>query len=186
MLPTTAFKKGLKIELDGDPYIIVDCNHVKPGKGVAFVKIRIKNLVNKRVIDRTFRSGEKVDKPDLTENDMEFLYVEGEQYHFMDMTNYEQFHINKDDLGDTANYLKEGTPTTVLMHNGKPIGVELPIFVELKIVKTEPGVRGDTVSGATKQAEVESGAVVLVPLFVEQDEVIKIDTRTGEYVERVK
>jgi elongation factor P len=186
MYSTTAFKKGLKIEIDGDPYAIVECQHVKPGKGVAFVKTRLKNLTNQRVVDRTFRSGEKVGKPDLAESDMEFLYADGNQYHFMDTTNYEQFHINKEDLGDAVNFLKEGTVAAILMYNGKPIGIELPIFVEFEITETEPGAKGDTVTGGTKPAIIATGASVQVPLFVNQGEVIKIDTRTGSYVERVK
>jgi elongation factor P len=186
MYSTTDFRKGLKVEIDGEPYIIVDCKHVKPGKGVAFVKTRLKNLVTQRVVDRTFRSGDKVEKPDLIESEMEYLYSEDEMYHFMNMTNYEQTHINKDDLGDAVNYLKAGTRADILFHKNKAIGVELPIFVELKIVKTEPGVKGDTVSGATKSAVLETGATVWVPLFVNQGEVIKIDTRTGNYIERVK
>ena len=186
MYSTTAFRKGLKIEIDGDPYIIVECQHVKPGKGVAFVKTRLKNLVTQKVIDRTFRSGDKVEKPDLIECEMEYLYSEDDMCHFMNMINYEQIHINKEDLGDAVKYLKEGVRTDILFHKNKAIGVELPNFVELKIVKTEPGVKGDTVSGSTKQAVVETGATVLVPLFVNQGEVIKIDTRTGNYMERVK
>ncbi len=186
MYPTNSFQKGLKIELDGDPYAIVDCQHVKPGKGVAFVKVKIKNLTNQRVIERTFRSGEKVNKPDLFESEMEFLYAEGDQYHFMNMTNYEQIHVDVDDLGESVKYLKEGIQVSILFHNNRAIGVELPIFMDLKITNTEPGLRGDTVSGATKPAVLETGATVLVPLFVEQDEVVKVDTRTGAYVERVK
>ncbi len=186
MYSTSSFKKGLKIELDNEPYIIVDCQHVKPGKGVAFVKTRIKNLVNQRVIDRTFRSGDKVAKPELEESEMEYLYPEGGQYNFMNTVNYEQIHINKEDLGDCVDFLKEGMSVSILFYKGRAIGVELPLFVELKIVKTEPGIKGDTVSGSTKPAELETGATVLVPLFVNQDEVIKIDTRTGNYVERVK
>jgi len=186
MYQTNEFKKGLKIEIDGEPFMIVDCQHVKPGKGVALVKTRLKNMVNKRVVDRTFRSGEKVDKPELNENSMEFLYVEGEQYHFMDNGNYEQLHINKEDMGDAAKFLKEGTHVSILFYNGKAIDIELPTFMELKITETEPGMKGDTVSNTTKPAILETGASIQVPLFVEQDEVIKIDTRTGSYVERVK
>ena len=137
------------------------------------------------MVDKTFRSGDKVEKPDLIECEMEFLYSEDETYHFMNMANYEQTHINKDDLDDTVRYLKEGTRTDILFHKNKAIGVELPTFVELKIVKTEPGVKGDTVSGATKSAVLETGATVWVPLFVNQGEVIKIDSRTGNYIERV-
>lgn len=186
MYSTSEFRKGLKIELDGDPYLIVDCQHVKPGKGVAFTKVKIKNLVNQRVIERTFRSGEKAGRPDLTERDMEFLYVEDDQFYFMDTNNYEQVHIEREDIGDAVNFLKEGMHTCILFFQNKAIGIELPTFVELKIVETEPGVKGDTVSGATKVAVLETGATVMVPLFVNQDEVLKIDTRTGAYVERVK
>ena len=186
MYSTSDFKRGLKIELEGEPYTIVEFQHVKPGKGGAFVRTKLKNLTTKRVIDKTFRSGEKVGKPDLAEEKMEFLYLQDDQYHFMNTEDYEQTHLNGEDLGDAVKFLKEGMEVAILFHNGKAIDVELPTFVELKITKTEPGVKGDTVSGSTKPAVLETGATVLVPLFIEEGETIKIDTRTGEYVERVK
>ncbi len=186
MYTTTDFRKGLKIEIGGEPYLIVDFQHVKPGKGGAFVRTRLKSLITGNVIDQTFRSGDRVDKPDLEEREMQFLYEAEEEYHFMDTKNYEQLFLTADQLGEGKGYLKENLVIKALFHNGKPIGVEFPNFVELKVIQTEPGVRGDTATGATKPATLESGAVIQVPLFVEGGEVIRIDTRTHEYIERVK
>ncbi|MGA2957162.1 MAG: elongation factor P [Thermodesulfobacteriota bacterium] len=186
MLTTSEFRKGLKIEISGEPYVIVDFQHVKPGKGGAFVRTRIKSLVSGNVIDMTFRSGDKVDKPDLEERDMQFLYETSGEFHFMDTNNYEQLFLNAEQLGDSKDYLKENLVIKALFHNKRPIGIEVPMFVELKVVKTEPGVRGDTATGATKPATLESGAVIQVPLFVEEGDVLRIDTRTREYITRVK
>lgn len=186
MYTTTDFRKGLKIEIGGEPYLIVDFQHVKPGKGGAFVRTRLKSLITGNVIDQTFRSGDRVDKPDLEEREMQFLYEAEGEYHFMDTKNYEQLFLTADQLGEGKGYLKENLVIKALFHNGKPIGVEFPNFVELKVIQTEPGVRGDTATGATKPATLESGAVIQVPLFVEGGEVIRIDTRTHEYIERVK
>ncbi len=186
MYTTTDFRKGLKIEIGGEPYLIVDFQHVKPGKGGAFVRTRLKSLITGNVIDQTFRSGDRVDKPDLEEREMQFLYEAEGEYHFMDTKNYEQLFLTPDQLGEGKGYLKENLVIKALFHNGKPIGVEFPNFVELKVIQTEPGVRGDTATGATKPATLESGAVIQVPLFVEGGEVIRIDTRTHEYIERVK
>jgi elongation factor P len=186
MYTTTDFRKGLKIEIGGEPYLIVDFQHVKPGKGGAFVRTRLKSLITGNVIDQTFRSGDRVDKPDLEEREMQFLYEAEGEYHFMDTKNYEQLFLTADQLGEGIGYLKENLVIKTLFHNGKPIGVEFPNFVELKVIQTEPGVRGDTATGATKPATLESGAVIQVPLFVEGGEVIRIDTRTHEYIERVK
>ncbi len=186
MYTTGEFRKGLKIEIAGEPYVIVDFQHVKPGKGGAFVRTRIKSLVSGNVIDMTFRSGDKVDKPDLEERDMQFLYETSGEFHFMDTNNYEQLFLTADQLGDSKDYLKENLVIKALFHNKKSIGIEVPMFVELKVVKTEPGVRGDTATGATKAATLESGAVIQVPLFVEEGEVLRIDTRTREYITRVK
>jgi elongation factor P len=186
MLTTSEFRKGLKIEISGEPYVIVDFQHVKPGKGGAFVLTRIKSLVSGNVIDMTFRSGDKVDKPDLEERDMQFLYETSGEFHFMDTNNYEQLFLNAEQLGDSKDYLKENLVIKALFHNKRPIGIEVPMFVELKVVKTEPGVRGDTATGATKPATLESGAVIQVPLFVEEGDVLRIDTRTREYITRVK
>lgn len=183
---TADFRKGLKIELEGEPYIIADFLHVKPGKGGAFVRTKLKSLVTGNVIDRTFRSGEKVQTPALDERNMQYLYKEGQVYNFMDSDTYEQLSLSADQLGADSNFLKENVQVRIVFHNGKPIGVELPFFVELTIVKTEPGVRGDTARGGTKPATVETGAVIQVPLFLNEGDVIKIDTRTGEYIERAK
>jgi elongation factor P len=183
---TAEFRKGLKIELEGEPYIIADFLHVKPGKGGAFVRTKLKSLVTGNVIDRTFRSGEKVQTPALEEKNMQYLYKEGQTYNFMDSDTYEQLTLSADHLGADSNFLKENIQVRILFHNGEPIGVELPFFVELTIVKTEPGVRGDTARGGTKPATVETGAVIQVPLFLNEGDVIKIDTRTGEYIERAK
>ena len=186
MYTTSDFRKGLKIEIEGEPYIIVDFQHVKPGKGGAFVRTRIKSLNSGNVIDMTFRSGDKVDTPDLEEREMQFLYETGGEYHFMDTKNYEQLFLTPDQLGENKDFLKENLVIKALFHNKRPIGVEIPMFVELKVTQTEPGVRGDTATGATKAATLESGAVIQVPLFVEEGDVLRIDTRTREYITRVK
>jgi len=183
---TADFRKGLKIELEGEPYVIIDFLHVKPGKGGAFVRTKLKSLVTGNVIDRTFRSGERVQTPALEERKMQYLYKEGERYHFMDNETFEEFTLTQDQLGENKGFLPENVELQILFHNGQPIGVELPIFVELKIVQTEPGVRGDTATGGSKPATLETGAVIQVPLFLNEDDVIKVDTRTGEYIERVK
>jgi elongation factor P len=185
MYTTTDFRKGLKIEIEGEPYIIVECQHVKPGKGAAMVKTRIKSLVSGKVLDINYRSGDKVDEPNLEEKTIQFLYLEGEEYHFMDQQNYEQLAIKKDQLGDSYGYLQENIEVRALYHNGRPIGIEVPIFVTLKIVKTEPGIRGDTASGGSKPATLETGLGIQVPLFVNEGDLVKVDTRTGAYVERI-
>ena len=186
MYQTTDFRKGLKIEYEGGLWAIVDCNHVKPGKGVAFVKTRLKNMIDNRTIDVNFRSGDKVGAPDVNEVEMQALYSDPDAWHFMNNHTYEQVSINKEDLGNAALFMKEDIKVDIMLYNGRPIGVNLPNFVELKITECEPGVRGDTAQGATKPATLETGAVVLVPLFVEEGERIKVDTRTGEYSSRVK
>ena len=186
MYSTSDFRKGLKVELNGEPFFIVDFLHVKPGKGGAFVRTTLKSLVTGNVIDRTFRSGEKVDAPDLEERTMQFLYESDGDYYFMDTESYEQLFLTEDHLGDSKYYLHENVEVSVLFHNGKPIGVEPPMFVELKVKSTEPGFKGDTAGSATKPATLESGLTVQVPLFVNEGEVLKIDTRTGRYIERVR
>ncbi len=186
MYSTTDFRKGLKIEMNGEPFLIVDFQHVKPGKGTAFVRTRLKSLVTGLVIDQTFRSGDKVDKPDLEEKEMQFLYQEGGEYHFMDTHSYEQIFLTADQLGENKDFLKENLVIKALFHNRKPIGVEIPMFIDLKVIKSEPGIKGDTATGATKPATLESGAVVQVPLFVEEGDILRIDTRTRAYITRVK
>ena len=183
---TADFRKGLKIELEGEPYVIADFLHVKPGKGGAFVRTKLKSLITGNVIDRTFRSGEKVQTPALDEKNMQYLYREGNAYHFMDNDTYEQLTLTGDQVGEDSNFLQENVKVKIVFHNGQPLGVELPFFVQLTIVRTEPGVRGDSARGGTKPATVETGAVIQVPLFLNEGDVIKVDTRTGEYIERAK
>lgn len=186
MYSTPDFRKGLKIELNGEPFVIVEFLHVKPGKGGAFVRTTLKSLITGNVIDRTFRSGEKIEKPDLEEKAMQYLYDSDGQYYFMDTETYEQLFLNADQLGDAKDYLQENVEVNVLFHNGKPIGVDVPIFVELKVASTDPGLKGDTAGGATKPATLETGMTVQVPLFVNEGDTLKIDTRTGKYIERVR
>ncbi len=183
---TTEFRNGLKIELDGEPYIIVDFQHVKPGKGGAFVRTKMKSLRSGNVIDRTFRAGEKVDTPDLEEKKMQYLYAADKDRVFMDTTSYEQIQLNEVQLGDNINYLKENMEIKVLYYKGQPINIEIPMFVELAISQTEPGVRGDTASGGSKPATLETGAVIKVPFYLNEGDVVKVDTRTGTFIERVK
>ncbi len=186
MISTNQFRRGMKIEMDSEPYIIVEFQHVKPGKGGAFVRTKLKSLISGNVLDKTFRSGEKVENPDFEETTMQFLYSDDNGFHFMDTGTYEQTLITSGDLGDITGFLKEQLEVTVQFYNGKPIGVELPIFVELVIEEAEPGVKGDTATGATKPAKLETGAVIHVPLFLNEGDIVKIDTRTGEYIERVR
>jgi len=186
LLSTSDFRNGLKIEIEGEPYAIVEFQHVKPGKGGAFVRTKLKSIKAGSVIDRTFRSGEKFDEPNLEEKEMQYLYASEGQYNFMDNKNYEQIALTEEQLGESRKYIKENMNVKILFYNEKPLGVEVPMFVELKIVKTDPGVRGDTATGGAKPATLETGAVIKVPLFMNEGEKIKIDTRTGEYIERVK
>jgi elongation factor P len=157
---------------------------VKPGKGGAFVRTKLKSLRTGNVMERTYRSGEKLDTPDLDEKDMKFLYAAGEEYTFMDTTSYEQLTFTRKQLGDGWDLLKEDMTVTILLHNEVPIGMELPVFVELKVVKTDPGVRGDTASGGSKPAVLESGATIKVPLYLDEGVVVRVDSRTREFVER--
>ncbi len=186
MYGTTELRKGTKVEIDGEPYIVVESQFVKPGKGNAFTRCRLKSLVSGNVIDRTWKSGERIKKASLEEMQMQFLYADGDQYHFMNTATYDQVAIPKDNLGDAHLYLLEQMEVAVLFHNGQPLSVELPNFVVLEITHADPGVKGNTATGSTKPATLETGAVVQVPLFVEQGERVKVDTRTGEYVERAK
>jgi elongation factor P len=181
---TAEFRKGLRIVFDGQPYAIVDFQHVKPGKGGAFVRTKLKHMKGGRVIDNTFRSGEKVELVDFEDKHMQFLYKD-DRYHFMDLETYEQVSLSADEVGDVRLYLKENTEVDVLYIDGAPVTVDLPNFVELGIVKTDPGVRGDTAQGGSKPATLETGAVVQVPLFLNEGDVVKVDTRTGEYLGRV-
>ena len=184
MIPTSQFRNGLKVELDGEPFLIVDFQHVKPGKGGAFVRTRLKSLKSGLVQDRTFRSGEKLRRPNLEERKMQYLYQDDGKWHLMDTATYEQIFLTADHLGEEKNYLQENIVISVLFHEGQPMGVQLPTFVELTITETDPGVRGDTATGTTKSATLETGFVVQVPLFLSKGELVRIDTRTGDYIER--
>lgn len=183
---TSEFKAGLKILLDGDPYTIVENEFVKPGKGQAFNRVRIRNLKTGRVIEKTFKSGDSVEAADIFDQEMQYLYNDGEFFHFMVPDTFEQHAADANVVGDAAQWLKEEDTVVMRLWNGTPLAVDPPNFVELTITETDPGVRGDTSSGGSKPATLETGAVVKVPLFVDQGEVIRVDTRTGEYVSRVK
>jgi elongation factor P len=180
---TAEFRRGLKIELDGQPYNIVEFQHVKPGKGGAFVRTKLKHLRLGRVVDRTFRAGEKVGLVDYEQRSMQYLYKD-ENFHFMNLETFEQIALDADVVGEASNWLKETMEVDVFIINGVPAGVDVPNFVELEVVKTDPGLRGDTASGGSKPATLETGAVVQVPLFINPGEVLRIDTRTGAYIER--
>lgn len=186
MYSTADFRKGLKIELDGTPYVIADFQHVKPGKGGAFVRTKLKNLVTGRVLDRTFRSGERVKRPDLMEREMQYLYREGDSFCMMDNESYEQLWLTAEQVGEALLYLTENLNVQVLFFYQQPLAVEVPTFVVLEVAQTEPGVRGDTATGGTKPATLETGAVIQVPLFIHVGDRVRVDTRTGSYIERVK
>jgi elongation factor P len=186
MYATADFKKGLKVELDGVPYVIVDFQHVKPGKGGAFVRTKLKNLITGRVLDQTFRSGERVKRPDLMEREMQYLYREGDRFCMMDNETYEQIWLTAAQVGEARLFLAENLNLKVLFFNQQPVAVEPPLFVELAVTQTEPGVRGDTATGGTKPATLESGATIQVPLFINAGDRVRVDTRTGSYIERVK
>jgi len=185
MISTNDFHTGLTIELDGEVYTVVDFQHVKPGKGSAFVRSRLKNVKTGYVIERTFRAGEKLPRAHIDYREMQYLYSSGDENYFMDTSTYEQLVLNNETLGDAKKYLKENMIIGVQMYEGSPIGVELPNFVELAVVDTDPGLRGDTETGGSKPATLETGAVVQVPLFVNVGDIIRVDTRTGQYLERV-
>ncbi len=184
MISTNDFRTGLTIELDGEVYAVVDFQHVKPGKGSAFVRSKLRNVKTGFTIERTFRAGEKVPRAHIEYREMQFLYSSGEDNFFMDTSTYEQINLNDEKLGDNKKYLKENMVIGVQVYEGAPIGVELPNSVELAVTDTDPGLRGDTASGGTKPATLETGAVVQVPLFVSIGDVIRVDTRTGQYLER--
>ncbi|MDH7576210.1 MAG: elongation factor P [Bacillota bacterium] len=185
MISTNDFRTGLTIEVDGEVYSVVDFQHVKPGKGSAFVRSKLKNLRTGAVIERTFRAGEKVPRAHLERKEMQYLYREGDSFVFMDNETYDQISLSEDQLGDSVKYLKENSNIYLLIYAGNLIGSELPHAVELEVVATDPGIRGDTATGGTKPATLETGLVIQVPLFVEVGDVIRVDTRTGEYLERV-
>jgi elongation factor P len=183
---TNQFKSGLKLLIDGDPCVIIENEFVKPGKGQAFNRVKIRNLKTGRVVERTYRSGESVEAADVVELDMQYLYTDGEMWHFMEPESYEQYAAGEAAVADAKLWLKEQDVCKLTLWNNQPLLVDAPNFVELTIVETDPGVRGDTAQGGVKPAKLETGAVVRVPLFIEQGELIRCDTRSGEYVSRVK
>ncbi|HKA23416.1 MAG TPA: elongation factor P [Candidatus Eisenbacteria bacterium] len=185
MATTQDFRNGMALELDGQLFRIVEFQHVKPGKGGAFVRTKLKNLRTGQVIDRTWNAGEKVQDADIREEAVQFLYAAGDTYHFMNTETYDQFELDAQKLGDEKAFLKEGMVISLTTHEGRPLTAELPTFVELSIRDAEPGVRGNTVSNLYKSATLETGATVQVPLFIGPGDVVKVDTRTGRYVERV-
>ncbi len=185
MLTAGDFRNGLTIEYENSVYQIIEFQHVKPGKGAAFVRSKMKDIKNGGIIEKSFRPTEKFPQARIDRNDMQYLYNDGDLYHFMDTESYEQIALNQDDIGDSLKFVKENEMVKICSHNGNVFAVEPPLFVELDITETEPGFKGDTAQGATKPAIVETGATVYVPLFVEIGDKIKIDTRTGEYLSRV-
>ncbi len=184
MISAGDFKNGITFEMDGQLFQIIEFQHVKPGKGAAFVRTRIKNIITGATVEKTFNPNDKMQKARIEKKSMEYLYNDGELYYFMDTETYEQMPLGKEKLGDALKFVKENMIVTVLSYKNNVFGVEPPTFVELEIVETEPGFKGDTATGATKHATVETGAIIKVPLFIEQGEKIRIDTRTGEYMER--
>jgi elongation factor P len=186
MPDTSDFHNGMKLEIDGDPWVMTYFQHVKPGKGGAFVRTKIKNLRTGKSVDRTYRAGERVVEADIEDRTMTYLYAEADALVFMDTSSYEQFTIPVKQVGEAKDYLQENAEVSVILYNGQPINIEIPSFVIAKVVRTDPGIKGDTASGATKPATIETGATVLVPLFIKEGEKIRVDTRTGGYVERVQ
>jgi len=185
LISTNDFHTGLTIELEGDIFMVMEFQHVKPGKGSAFVRSKLKNLRSGAVLERTFRAGEKVPRAHLERKEMEYLYRTGDNFCLMDLETYEQITLSGEQMGEATLYLKENEKLTVLMHEDSIVGLELPYTVELKVVEAEPGFKGDTASGGSKPAKLETGLVVNVPLFIDVGDRIKVDTRTGEYIERV-
>lgn len=185
MISAGDFRNGITIELDNNVYQIIEFQHVKPGKGAAFVRTKLKNIKSGGVVEKTFRPTEKCPQARIDRKDMQYLYADGDLYNFMDTETFEQIALNQEEIGDAMKFVKENEMVKMCSHNGSVFAVEPPLFVELEITETEPGFKGDTATGATKPAIVETGAQVLVPLFVNQGDKIKIDTRTGEYLSRV-
>lgn len=182
---TSDFRKGLKIQIDGEPYLMVEMNFVKPGKGNAMYKCRMKNLIRGTVLDRTYKGGDTLESADVETVDVQFLYRQGEDYVFMENTTFEQYEVSSDTAGDLWKYLKDGMACSMTLYNGNAIVVEAPNHVQLEVVECAPGTKGDTATNVTKPAKVETGAEIIVPGFIKEGNVIKVDTRTGEYVERV-
>lgn len=186
VLTASDLRKGLKLEIDGDPYIIVDFEFSKPGKGQALYRCKLRNMISGNQFDRTYRSGDKFTAADMDEQEMEYLYREGDTYCFMNTSTYEQIELQQDQVGEAINFLTENLVVEMLFFSGRPIGITLPNFVDLTVTQSDPGIKGDTASGATKPITLETGYVIQVPLFIEEGDILKLDTRSGAYVERVK
>ena len=186
MYETSDIRKNLKVQIDGEPYIIVDFQFVKPGKGQAFTRTKMRNMITGFVIERTYRSGEKLEKAALDEHKLQFLYSQGNTYQFMNTSTYDQLELTEEQVGDAVHYLIDNQLVDMLLFSGRPIGISLPNFVTLRVVQADPWIKGDTAAGSTKPVTLETGYVLQVPLFVVEGETLKIDTRTGSYVERVK
>jgi elongation factor P len=184
-IDTSQFRNGLKVELDGNPFVMIYFQHVKPGKGGAFVRTKVKNLLTGKVLERTFRSGERCEEADVEDRRMQYLYMDGQDRVFMDSQSYDQIPLGDEVLGESTTYLIENMEVVVLFWNGKPVNIQLPNYIEATVARSDPGVKGDTTSSVTKPATIESGATVNVPLFINEGDRIRIDTRTGEYAERV-
>ncbi|MCI8317946.1 MAG: elongation factor P [Lachnospiraceae bacterium] len=185
MISAGDFRNGVTLEMEGNIYQIIEFQHVKPGKGAAFVRTKLKNIINGGVVEKTFRPTEKFPQARIDRVEMQYLYTDGDLFHFMNTETYDQIALNQDAIGDALKFVKENEMVKICSHNGNVFAVEPPLFVELEVTETEPGFKGDTATGATKPATVETGAVVYVPLFVETGDKLKIDTRTGEYLSRV-
>ena len=185
MISAGDFRNGVTLEMEGNIYQIIEFQHVKPGKGAAFVRTKLKNIINGGVVEKTFRPTEKFPQARIDRVEMQYLYTDGDLFHFMNTETYDQIALNQDAIGDALKFVKENEMEKICSHNGNVFAVEPPLFVELEVTETEPGFKGDTATGATKPATVETGAVVYVPLFVETGDKLKIDTRTGEYLSRV-
>ena len=185
MISAGDFRNGVTLEMEGNIYQIIEFQHVKPGKGAAFVRTKLKNIINGGVVEKTFRPTEKFPQARIDRVEMQYLYTDGDLFHFMNTETYDQIALNKDAIGDALKFVKENEMVKICSHNGNVFAVEPPLFVELEVTETEPGFKGDTATGATKPATVETGAVVYVPLFVETGDKVKIDTRSGEYLSRV-
>lgn len=186
MYSTTDFRKGLKIEYNGKPFVIVDFQHVNPGKGAAFVRTKIKNLETAQVLEITFKSGEKVNVPDLEAKEMQFLFTDGTQFTFMDMVSYDQVVLKADDLGDAKNFIIENSMVKVTFFQGKPVTIDIDNFVELRVTETQPNIKGDTSGGGGKPATLETGITITVPFHISEGDLLKVDTRTSEYVEKIR
>ena len=186
MISAGDFKNGVTVEIEGNIFQIMEFQHVKPGKGAAFVRTKLKNIISGGVVEKTFRPTEKFPKAHIERKDMQYLYTDGELYHFMDVENYEQIALNEDAIGDSLKFVKENEMVKICSHKGNVFAVEPPLFVELEVTETEPGVKGNTATNVTKAATVETGAVIQFPIFIEEGEKIQIDTRSGEYLGRSK